>query len=145
MKNFLLALPLASMLLLSCASTDRGARSRVRPLEELQTVVRPEPEGRLVVRTDTVEFEEEAFTYYLHRPYEVYDEEGELVLRVSNSLGDYDETPSKVRLAPARYVLRVPTERSGTVEFETTVAAGAVTTIDASTHSLVRNGLLQAD
>ena len=88
--------------------------------------------GTLVVRTETFEFTdpENVFTYYPHRPYEIYDRSGRFLRRVPNHIGNRDESPTRVLLPPGDYLLRTETSSGEAVEMLATVETRHITEVD---------------
>ena len=129
MKALTILLMLSS--LLGCTATEHESRL-VRRMDRVYGPVNEEaPKGRLMVRTDPLEFEDDMFVYYRHRPYEILDGSGRLVRRIRNNIGVYDETPTEVLLEPGRYVVRVPTKHWELVEFAVEIRPDSLTLVEA--------------
>jgi hypothetical protein len=90
--------------------------------------LRPPPKseerGILVVRTDTFVHREGDTLYYPHLPYEIRRRDGTLVRRVRNRIGEADERPTPVELAPGTYLVRAESEEGGPVDFLVKIEPG---------------------
>lgn len=107
------------------------ASSKGTPVQQLPGVAQPEPhgaaKGQLIVETDRLEFSDDTFTYFPHRPYEILDETGRLVRREINHLGEFDETPAMVSLAAGSYQVRARTRSGAIVVRDVAIRAGMLT------------------
>ncbi|MFT7484647.1 MAG: ABC-type phosphate transport system substrate-binding protein [Candidatus Paceibacteria bacterium] len=87
--------------------------------------------GTLVVFTDTFEVVDGDIQYFPHRSYQVLDEQGNLLRRITNHRGLNDERPTHTHLAEGTYLIRTQTANGAVHEFYATVRPGLTTVLSA--------------
>jgi hypothetical protein len=118
----------ATWLATGCA----GASSRGAPVHQLPGIAHPDAPGvgQLVVETERLEFSDDTFTYFPHGPYEIVDLRGRLIRREANHLGEFDETPTVVDLAPGSYRVRARSKNGVIVVRDVEIQVGLLTRTD---------------
>lgn len=90
---------------------------------------RAQPQGTLVVHTDTFEVRDGDISYFPHRPYELFSSQAEFLKRVPNHRGLNDERPTPVHLEAGTYLVRVENRFGERSEFYATVRSGKTTVL----------------
>ena len=127
-----------TLLAFICLPLLSGCLATARPLHgpaQVVGLVKPcaasgKKDGKLVVSTDTLEHEEELFTYSLHRPYDLFDRDGEFLRRVRNHIGAYDESPMRISLPEGTYRIRTQASDGEVLVVEVELKSERVTYVD---------------
>lgn len=120
--------------LLSVSACVCGPKGEKKPTDRdddytPSAIVVPQPQvGYLIVHTERTLSHADDVQRWLHTPYDVYDEAGQRVRHVENSMSFSDEAPSVVELPPGRYLVRTSSPR---VSFPALIATGRTFEVDA--------------
>lgn len=87
------------------------------------------PSGLLRVYTPTETIEDQGTLYTPHRDYRVLSTSGEVVKRVRNADGYWDETPALVRLRSGTYLIRSRTARGDLATIPVVIERGRTTPV----------------
>jgi hypothetical protein len=68
--------------------------------------------------------------YYPHTNYAVYSEDGKLIRKVTNAIGDHDEHPAMAEMPPGAYIVLAESERYGMVKVKIVIDPGKLTTVN---------------
>ena len=102
------------------------------PMPVYPTVGPAEPEhvGYLMVYSATRPFNDGDTIYYTHTDYDLYSSRGAHLKTVRNSIVVGDEIPTKVPLAPGRYLVQAESETDFMVRVPVIIADGRTTVVN---------------
>jgi hypothetical protein len=102
------------------------------PMPVYSTVGPSEPEhvGYLIVYSATRPFNDGDTIYYTHTDYDLYSSRGAFLKNIRNSIVIGDEIPTKVPLAPGRYLVQAESEIDGFVRVPVIIADGRTTVVN---------------
>ncbi len=90
---------------------------------------RPAPHGYLRVYTDTRDVQSGKLPYQVHTSYQIYNDQGHQVRSVVNHVGDTDQAPMTVTLAPGSYRLLAEAAGYGRITAPVVIGGGMLTEV----------------
>jgi hypothetical protein len=104
--------------------------SAAMPLYPTVGPAEPEHVGYLMVYSATRPFNDGDTIYYTHTDYDLYSWRGAHLKNIRNSIVVGDEIPTRVPLAPGRYLIQAESETDGIVRVPVIIADGRTTVVN---------------